>query len=86
MRPPGYEPGELPTAPPRDVSRLFLKSGAKVRVFFGMTKNYGIFFTSCAHLVAKNSGVDENLMLLFVDLSIKMPNSSDRDRAPLSLV
>ena len=38
VRPPGYEPGELPTAPPRDVNRLFLKSGAKVALFFELAK------------------------------------------------
>ena len=31
MRPPGYEPGELPTAPLRDV---FLVSGCKGTTFF----------------------------------------------------
>ena len=35
MRPPGYEPGELPTAPLRDVIKLnehyFSFAGAKVR-------------------------------------------------------
>ena len=63
MRPPGYEPGELPTAPLRDIfskrlqnqckpnaesllfaevkpdfAELFLKSAAKVRLFFETTK------------------------------------------------
>ena len=41
MRPPGYEPGELPTAPLRDV---FSFAGAKVRVFFGISKFSGDFF------------------------------------------
>ena len=35
-RPPGYEPGELPTAPLRDV--FFLISSAKVRLLFHTTK------------------------------------------------
>ena len=39
MRPPGYEPGELPTAPLRDVKNgAFLKSAAKVRLFSQFTK------------------------------------------------
>ena len=38
MRPPGYEPGELPTAPLRDHIYCFCKpfclfAGAKVRLF-----------------------------------------------------
>ena len=45
MRPPGYEPGELPTAPLRDVMGAFLKSGAKVQLFFELAKFSIIFFT-----------------------------------------
>ena len=37
MRPPGYEPGELPTAPLRD----FLKAGAKLRHFSELSKYLG---------------------------------------------
>ena len=68
MRPPGYEPGELPTAPLRDVilamqnqcepnaesllfaeakpdfAGLFLKSAAKVRLFFELRKYLCYFF------------------------------------------
>ena len=41
MRPPGYEPGELPTAPLRDV---FIFAFAKVVFFFGLTKySYNYF-------------------------------------------
>jgi hypothetical protein len=40
MRPPGYEPGELPTAPLRDV---FLIAGAKVILFFSLSKYFGFF-------------------------------------------
>ena len=35
MRPPGYEPGELPTAPLRDV---FFISAAKLQYFFELCK------------------------------------------------
>ena len=48
MRPPGYEPGELPTAPLRDVNNIaifgcngkpyFRIAGAKVRVSSDTTK------------------------------------------------
>ena len=39
MRPPGYEPGELPTAPLRDVkSVLSSKSAAKVLLFSELCK------------------------------------------------
>ena len=41
MRPPGYEPGELPTAPLRDVSRFV---GAKVLLFREPTKLFVVFF------------------------------------------
>ena len=67
MRPPGYEPGELPTAPLRDVfpvqnqckpnaesslfaeakpdfAGLFLKSAAKVQLFFELRKYLCDFF------------------------------------------
>ena len=49
MRPPGYEPGELPTAPPRDVmlcnikELLFLIAGAKLVHFSDITKRKGDF-------------------------------------------
>ena len=50
MRPPGYEPGELPTAPPRDVmlcnikrASLFLFAGAKLVLFSDITKRNGDF-------------------------------------------
>ena len=40
QRPPGYEPGELPTAatPRCSLRPSFLKAGAKVRLFFELTK------------------------------------------------
>ena len=41
MRPPGYEPGELPTAPLRD---HFLLAGAKVLLFSELTKYLYYFF------------------------------------------
>ena len=55
MRPPGYEPGELPTAPLRDINHCKSSTGniyypvslfasAKVVCFFGSTKLLGIFF------------------------------------------
>ncbi len=45
MRPPGYEPGELPTAPLRDhFVVLFLKSAAKVRLFSEIAKYLFCFF------------------------------------------
>ena len=50
MRPPGYEPGELPTAPPRDVMLcnikefLFFNCGCKVSAFFGHCKTKREFF------------------------------------------
>ena len=50
MRPPGYEPGELPTAPPRDVNDanvsewfLFCIAGAKVAHFSDISKRKGDF-------------------------------------------
>ena len=42
VRPPGYEPGELPTAPLRDV--VFLKSAAKVLLFSELPKYLSHFF------------------------------------------
>ena len=54
-RPPGYEPGELPTAPPRDV---FV--GAKVQQIVKSekrnAKNY-LFFSSFLCLLAQNDAV-----------------------------
>jgi hypothetical protein len=56
MRPPGYEPGELPTAPPRDINQLKIKSfemfviphpcfvSAKVLLIFDTTKYFYDFF------------------------------------------
>ena len=46
MRPPGYEPGELPTAPLRDVNmRAYLSfAGAKVQFFFDSCKFSSYFF------------------------------------------
>ncbi len=41
MRPPGYEPGELPTAPLRDD---FLFAGAKVQLIFQISKYCYDFF------------------------------------------
>ena len=41
MRPPGYEPGELPTAPLRDV---FLFAGAKVALLFRTAKFFLDYF------------------------------------------
>ena len=41
MRPPGYEPGELPTAPLRDI--IFFV-GAKVRLFNETGKFFSSFF------------------------------------------
>ena len=63
MRPPGYEPGELPTAPLRDVKLTrcasFLICGAKVRLFCETCKlfaqkmfsrlDFCRFLTSLAH-------------------------------------
>lgn len=43
MRPPGYEPGELPTAPLRDIS---LFTAAKVRLFFEMCKFMRPYFVN----------------------------------------
>ena len=40
MRPPGYEPGELPTAPHRDIINSFLNCECKGTTFF---YNYQIF-------------------------------------------
>ena len=48
MRPPGYEPGELPTAPTRDINHaIVIKilcypwiASAKVVLFFETTKFY----------------------------------------------
>ena len=56
MRPPGYEPGELPTAPLRDINQLKIKSfemfvilcscfvSAKVSLIFETTKYLYDFF------------------------------------------
>ncbi len=48
MRPPGYEPGELPTAPLRDVNLptskgCSLKASAKVLLFYEKTKLFSFF-------------------------------------------
>ena len=39
MRPPGYEPGELPTAPHRDIINSFLNCSAKVQRLFPTPPN-----------------------------------------------
>ena len=45
MRPPGYEPGELPTAPLRDVnSRAFLEKRCKGTTIFRITQIIAEFF------------------------------------------
>lgn len=46
MRPPGYEPGELPTAPPRDVSISCLISncGCKDTAFLWYSQTNGLLF------------------------------------------
>ena len=49
MRPPGYEPGELPTAPPRDVHLqrkrpMFFSCGYKGRAFREYGKTFQMFF------------------------------------------
>ena len=49
MRPPGYEPGELPTAPLRDIYRSFLFAGAKVRLFCDMTKSF-VVLSACFNI------------------------------------
>ena len=43
MRPPGYEPGELPTAPLRDIS---LFANAKVILFFQLCKFLLLYFVN----------------------------------------
>ena len=56
MRPPGYEPGELPTAPLRDIS---LFAGAKVILFLETTKHFHAqitFFTLFKH----KNGINNN--------------------------
>ena len=50
MRPPGYEPGELPTAPLRDVKPvLFSKSAAKVLLFSELCKCFCENYTKKTH-------------------------------------
>ena len=46
MRPPGYEPGELPTAPLRDVNKKEFScfAGAKVLLFSESCKFSSYFF------------------------------------------
>ena len=44
MRPPGYEPGELPTAPLRD----FSFADAKVCIFFEICKKMKEYLHPCA--------------------------------------
>ena len=62
VRPPGYEPGELPTAPLRDVviRGLFSKSGAKVRLFFELCKFFG---RKCAKILEFAYLTFENLVI-----------------------
>ena len=45
MRPPGYEPGELPTAPLRDVKPCIISNAsAKVLLFFELAKQISLYF------------------------------------------
>ncbi len=46
MRPPGYEPGELPTAPPRDIIKRASCSVCECKgsTFRGHSKTFGAFF------------------------------------------
>ena len=46
MRPPGYEPGELPTAPHRDIINSFLNCECKGTTFFD---NNQIFIAKSYH-------------------------------------
>ena len=61
MRPPGYEPGELPTAPLRDINHCksstwkyllscFLVCECKGSMFFWFYQTFEHFFLSFAHL------------------------------------
>ena len=40
MRPPGYEPGELPTAPHRDIINSFLNCECKGTAFFRRNQTF----------------------------------------------
>ena len=40
MRPPGYEPGELPTAPHRDIINSFLNCECKGTAFFRCSQTF----------------------------------------------
>ena len=40
MRPPGYEPGELPTAPHRDIINSFLNCECKDTAFFRRNQTF----------------------------------------------
>ena len=40
MRPPGYEPGELPTAPHRDIINSFLNCECKGTAFFRRSQTF----------------------------------------------
>ena len=51
MRPPGYEPGELPTAPLRDVIGKFLFATAKVLLFFELAKYSSSYFQKSCNFV-----------------------------------
>ena len=52
MRPPGYEPGELPTAPLRDV--VFLFAIAKVRLFCEINKYFFLNFVEIWWIILLN--------------------------------
>ena len=58
MRPPGYEPGELPTAPLRDVIKCIEKhipsnACAKVLLFSVKCKLFTNYFYRCLHFYRK---------------------------------
>ena len=69
MRPPGYEPGELPTAPLRDVISMLSRgfpcfAGAKVLLFFLNTKFFCIFFHFCPFFSPKAWSFEIKAVLL----------------------
>ena len=84
MRPPGYEPGELPTAPLRDV--IFLKRLAKkvqiFRLFVLLPSNYLVV----SEVFSKFAHCNCNVQLIEIrrnrDVNIKDPPAISRYSPP----
>ncbi len=63
QRPPGYEPDELPTAPPRDIKYLVRKTGAEDRGRTGTVgKDHGILSPACLPIPPLRQVLRKNLL------------------------